>query len=625
MEGLESLEGLLGGALEGGEPDAAVSELREEGLELAATAIAVEEAEKDPKSQAHAAAYLKSQKALVDLQIARFAEEHKLVHQERVLAIDAARRKRFSDRLRNGLQTLISAAAALAALAAITMIYEAASSRSVVVDSFAAPSALAPRGVTGEVVANQVMDQLSLLQAATRGVGAGLDTKSAWSSDIKIELPDTGVSIGEVDRVLRQRLGHDVHIDGDLLQTETGGLELTVRGDGVPPKSFEGAAGELAKLSQQAAEYIYGRSQPVQFAGYLVQSNRVADAEAFFPGAVARARSSEQRADLVGDWGEVYASTNKMPQAVGKFRLAMALVPNNWTAWGNLVGALPTEEAQWRESRRLLQAADAAPPGRKPELRLLMNAAQNVWDLPLLLRSLQEDATHHSGLGTSAFIEEPMIADTYGLMHDPAMAASFMDQSDPDDPTTKAEAVLLPAYEAADRGDPAAALPSLEAFWTAWQASPQLQSNYTDPPCLVGLALGLAGRTAEAEAVFAKLGPLSRCAALHGDVLEHAGDLAGAERVWAEGLAAAPDLPHVYLHRGLSELRRGDLARAGADFAAANRSAPHLADPLKAWGDLLARQHRWPQALAKYDEALKYAPAWRELRQARAAAKGKPG
>lgn len=47
------------------------------------------------------------------------------------------------------------------------------------------------------------------------------------------------------------------------------------------------------------------------------------------------------------------------------------------------------------------------------------------------------------------------------------------------------------------------------------------------------------------------------------------------------------------------------------------RQGPHFADPLKAWGDLLAREGRWKNALAKYDEALKYAPAWAELRQAR--------
>jgi len=92
---------------------------------------------------------------------------------------------------------------------------------------------------------------------------------------------------------------------------------------------------------------------------------------------------------------------------------------------------------------------------------------------------------------------------------------------------------------------------------------------------------------------------------------------AGAERVWVEGFRVGPDLPFVYLHRGLSELNRGDLKAAEADLAAASANAPHFADPLKAWGDLLARAGRWKEALTKYDEALKYAPAWAALQQAR--------
>jgi hypothetical protein len=45
-------------------------------------------------------------------------------------------------------------------------------------------------------------------------------------------------SIGEISRLLRERFGHDLHIDGDLIETVTGGLTLTVRGNGVPPKDL---------------------------------------------------------------------------------------------------------------------------------------------------------------------------------------------------------------------------------------------------------------------------------------------------------------------------------------------------------------------------------------------------
>ncbi len=104
-------------------------------------------------------------------------------------------------------------------------------------------------------------------------------------------------------------------------------------------------------------------------------------------------------------------------------------------------------------------------------------------------------------------------------------------------------------------------------------------------------------------------------------MLERTGDLAGAERVWSEGIAAVPDASLVYLERGLSELRRGDLTGADADLTAANSRSPHFADPLKGLGDLRARQGRWHEAAELYDRARIYAPAWPELLQAHSVAR----
>jgi hypothetical protein len=52
----------------------------------------------------------------------------------------------------------------------------------------------------------------------------------------------------------------------------------------------------------------------------------------------------------------------------------------------------------------------------------------------------------------------------------------------------------------------------------------------------------------------------------------------------------------------------------------ANKRGPHWADPLKAWGDVLLKEGKAKEALAKYDQALKYAPSWQQLKEARDAA-----
>jgi predicted negative regulator of RcsB-dependent stress response len=57
----------------------------------------------------------------------------------------------------------------------------------------------------------------------------------------------------------------------------------------------------------------------------------------------------------------------------------------------------------------------------------------------------------------------------------------------------------------------------------------------------------------------------------------------------------------------------------GAKFKDANQKGPHWADPLKAWGDVLVKQDKTKEALVKYDDALKYAPNWKQLKEAREA------
>jgi tetratricopeptide (TPR) repeat protein len=613
-------DGLIEGALGADDAEVRDAEAALGAADTTAMAVALDIARTSREAGLEAAAYLKHHAILV-------AEQTRLVrlqlhhfNKDRLSADRATSRKRFSDLMKNTLQALVTLAALSFTIAIGIMVYDAVQSRAVVVEAFDAPPALASQGVSGKVVASAVLDTLQKLANATRSQEKGLAAENAWSSDVQIVVPETGVSIGEIDRLLHQRFGHDMHVGGDLVQTPGGGLALTVRGDGLPPKTFPGGAGDLDKLTTKAAEYVYGSSQPLKFAVYLGNENRSEDALKFIPIAFAQATDDVQRSRLANTWGNVFYSQNKPAEAVKKYRLAIALDGSNWLARSNLVNALPLtegEEVAWKASRDFEQASAAAPASQRPETRMLGGVATNLWDMPLALEAVLADAARNGGAGISTTIDGPPIADTYAAMHDPAHAERYIDASDPSDPTTVAEALMLQAYAALDRNDAAAAVAPLEAYWKAWQADPDLQVNSFDAPCYLGLAYGLSGRLAEADALFKRLGAWNRCFAYHGAVLAHAGDFDGANRVWAEGQRAAADLPNVYLYRGLSEMARGKLDAAGADFAAANTSAPHFADPLKAWGDLLALQGNWKSALAKYNEALKFAPNWAALKQAR--------
>ena len=56
--------------------------------------------------------------------------------------------------------------------------------------------------------------------------------------------------------------------------------------------------------------------------------------------------------------------------------------------------------------------------------------------------------------------------------------------------------------------------------------------------------------------------------------------------------------------RGLYEESQGDFRTAEVDFAKASSNAPHFADPLKLYGDLLIQEGRLVEAHTKFDEAL---------------------
>src|SRR6202140_3663060 len=246
-------EGLLGGVLGGEEDEQATS--TKAAPEACAAAVAANLANHSPEVAAETVVFLRKQTELLEAQRRTVEAEHEYFEVEwgpRLLAL----------RLRTGFQVFIALVATVIGVGVAIMIHDAVTSRRVVIDPFHAPPALAARGLDGTVVANGLLDDLSRLQDATRSSSAARNLSSAWANNIKLDVPETGVSIGEISRLLRERFGHDVHVEGDLVETSTGGLALTVRGNGVPPYSLSGSATELEKLTVEAAEYVYSKAQP---------------------------------------------------------------------------------------------------------------------------------------------------------------------------------------------------------------------------------------------------------------------------------------------------------------------------------------------------------------------------
>ncbi len=221
----EGVLGFFGGGEEDG-PERKPAQEALTGSEAFAASLAAGHAGDDPHVAAAASEFLREQARLLREQTRVLAAEAPLrLHHLRCESREG-RIRRTGQLIRLAMQALVALVTGAAALVLLTLLRDALVSHAVVVDAFQAPPALAARGLTGEVVASGVLDALQRLQAATRATAAGLKTTSAWTSDVRIELPETGISIGEVDRLLRRRFGHDLHIGGDLVQAADGALGL---------------------------------------------------------------------------------------------------------------------------------------------------------------------------------------------------------------------------------------------------------------------------------------------------------------------------------------------------------------------------------------------------------------
>ena len=616
-------EGLLGGVLGGGD-DKPESETGESaaGAEAFAAAVAAIASRQDPGVARHTEEFLQEQTELLRVQRMHLKAEHqlRLVHlsgQNRESAL-----RRAGIRIRIAFQLFVAIVAAFIGAGVILLVHDAVRSRRVVIEPFHAPPALAQRGIDGSVLAAALLDQLTDLQDATRSSSAALGVTGAWSATIRLDVPETGISIAEISRLLRERLGHDVHIDGDLVETSTGELALTVRGNGVPPKSFTAPGKDLDKLTAAAAGYVYSKSQPARWATYLTNIGDYKGAIEFCRTEVAGA-DPVTRADLLNTWATSLQNVGGTAQeALVLFREAVQLQPKLWRSYNNIMNAymmLGQEEQAWRAGETMIAEAGGRP-GQALEL-YYQNWDYLTWNLRAWLEETLADATAHAGAGTGATSAGPAIADIYMRLHDSNAVelALKTTKEDPNDPTIAALAHFVHGRLAADAGDAERAASELEAFGVAF-SDPVISSNYPGYQCWIAPAEEAAKHPAKADAILQSAGNFVDCYRFRADILDSRGDWSGAQKAYADAVALAPDLPAAYYSWGLALVRHGDLADAAAKLKQASQFGPQWADPLKAWGDLLMRQGAVRQALAKYDEALKWAPNWAALKQARDAA-----
>ncbi len=626
----KGLEGAHGESeAEAAEGDAAAT------LDPIAAALAVGGADPNPPLDPRLASYLAKQEKLVEIQT-----EH--LHEQRELQLEHLRVRRWKDRMSLALQGVGVGLAGLLLVALAALTWQAHEDHGLVVQAFTAPPALAARGVTGETVAADLTGKLSAITAVVREnsfSSTGAVTADA-ASDVKIEIPETGVSLTEAWRLLREWLGSARKISGSLRDNGDGRVTLTARLEDGEVFNATGPASDLGAVEESVAEQVYGFTDPNNLGVYLEINGRKSDAFAAAARYAELARTREDRANAVVMWGDPSEDPERQ---VRSGEIALRMDTGLMAAHLNIVnGMLALEHPQQAlaHARAMLTArpADQPPQHRGAGAAHLLSYA-NVEIAELTGDFSAAEAArpdlYHTASGRSEMLRKNALDAAW--RHDPSAALNDLAEAPLFGDTAPDIARVARYWVDAERGDwtgargEAQALAGGDRTALADTRDPdaaaglKVKIDRRDGP-LLALAQARAGDPADAASLIASA-PMDcyGCLLARGMIAYGAGRRAEGEQWFARAIALAPDLPAAYVDRGQSRLITGDVSGALADADAASRLGPRYADAFKLWGDAIAHQGRWADAITKYDTALALAPTWAALKQARAVAQARRG
>ncbi len=591
----------------------------------AAMAAALDEARDDSTLREDVAAFFQAQRRLIE------AQAHHLHVQLRQLHL-----KTISD-IAKLVLLLASLVALLALIGAVGgMVRDAMNDHGLVIERFTAPPDLAARGLTGEALAQNLLGRIDAIRrrANANSITVSDDVRSGGADTLKVEIPQTGLSLDEVDRFLRAQLGHARRLTGEVTSDGAGRIVLALDLSQADPIRVEGAADDLELLLQQAAERAFAAFDPVNDVLFLRSLGRDEEALA---GARRNVETAVSPFDLANALGLYATVTWDRRRSLELARLAIETDPKVWAGWSEAADA-STNLGHDEDALNYLTALLKVRPkdqwrNHQPSMPFIFQGARMAID-----RARGDFQAWAGELRRP--VANDLVDSADRLLDGVEVSAGEHDCNAANRNLLRAQDVGTPSPAAvaagrwrvaACQGDAPGALAAAQALVAADQqalgkASPgrvgriQLRLQTVDLP-LLARSRAMAGDIAGAEALIAAA-PLDcyLCLRVRGQVSGLARDWPVADHWFAEATRQAPTLPAAYAEWGEARLAQGDFTGAIGRFARAHDRGPRFADPLKGWGDALGRQGHWSEAVQKYDRALADAPAWRDLIRARAAA-----
>jgi tetratricopeptide (TPR) repeat protein len=528
-------------------------------------------------------ALIEKQSRLFDIQIANLMEDRALEHRHLALRF-------FGDRLRIGLQLLGIAFGAVVLIGFSAMVWRAHEVHGLVVEAFQTPADVAGRGFTGVVAAHLVVDRMNDLvsSADLSSLRAAKNITGDWGDDIKVEIPETGVSISELERLLRQWFGHETIVTGEVYSPGQGYVVRLRAGSAAPV--LASGNGPVDQMVTQAADQLFAQTQPYRYAIWLETQHRMADAEKVFA-STAKTGSTEERAWAYEGWGGLLTSEGDNRGAIAKDQQALSLEPLLASAYpsvpqwllGHSQAALDEARKGARASRSSLSQDYSAMGvvfeglGSKAVEQDLTGDVQGEYATQRGFIPIQDFLGNLDLVSADLAMLQARMHDVSGslqtLSHAPAATDGYVIAK------SSVQGPYLPHFEGfAAIDDWPDAVTDLEAADAAAHAagnSEDVRRTYLWP--LLAYAYQKVGRAAEADGLVAQT-PLDcdLCLRMRGRIAAE----------WGEALLA-----------------KGDFDGAVAKFAAADPFAPRWGRNHMIWGEALAKLGRGDEGRAQYRAA----------------------
>ena len=578
------------------------------GADAAAVALALGGA-----SREDAGAFLKDQRALIADQ------RHHLHEQLKQLKLGI-----FSQRVSIALKGLTALLGLVVVIGLGVAVWNASQADGLVVDAFSVPPSLAEAGFTGDAVSQDITDRVNTIRGgAVHSLKASRSARQEGGDDVKVEIPETGVSLTQAWRYLKLWLGDERHVRGSLRPDGDGRIRMTVTLEGEPPASFAGPAGELDKIEQQAAEHVYAGIEPINYVIYLMNNHRFDETMAALPAMIDAAQTQEDRADDFGVTADfIMRIKGDFALAMARARIARSGAPRRFTGYLEIARA---DRILGHDEDRFLQAAAILTLKKQDQIASIQGRGWTVI-------TAEEQADHDGLRGDSPAIVgacTSYCSDALRLVTDAQVAAMLHD------PKTSrgliAEALAVGGNTPLDLAD---ARYRTDVAANDWQAAARDANAYllaaateaTMNPGFRGAWKTNIGEPRLAEAK-AHTGDIAGAQALIASTpmdcdscVRTRGRIAGLNRDWAGAAhwfemvsARSPDIPFADADWGAMLLAQGKPDAAIEKFKASSAKGPHFADPLEGWGEALMAKNQSHLALEKFAQAEKFAPNWGRL------------